>query len=125
MNKELTSYFLEKRIHLLNNYSSNCGKYKDSCTMVAVGIAEILLDENKLSSIIIFSKKKGTLKPLVLNGITWGAHVVCLFDGYVYDPLFEEPIKLHKYSKKLFGEEVSFRVAVNETNIKEFVNRGK
>lgn len=112
-NKPSLEYLAEMHEHLREDYY-----YKSvsaGCSPIAFRMAKKLLEEGRSPEILIFSKQIQNrclreyklLKPLPYEGRQfWFCHIVCLCDGKIYDPIFEEPVPLKIYSMKLFGEEV-------------------
>lgn len=126
-------YLSEKSEALVNAYKAPDSNYTESCALIAENIAKMLLQSGKRPEIIFISGKRKDssdiitnepLKPLSYEGrVTWGAHIVCLCDGLVYDPMIGHTVPLEEYAHKAFGADVEIRTVVTKDRIEEFINR--
>lgn len=113
-----------KSLELTNDYS-------DSCTMVAVEIAERLLSKGKIPSILkiqgnlVDNVNTAPITPKRFGGrIIWGAHIVCSENGFIYDPMIgKKPVCLEDYCKIAFEGEVEMEISIGPDKIKEFIGR--
>ena len=135
--KELVSpvlgYLSEKSKTLLNDYRTPDGNYSKSCSLIAVDIAKMLLEEGKRPEIVSITGKRidnpniivhEPLKPVQYEGrVSWGGHTVCVCDGLVYDPMIGRPLPIEEYAHKAFGADVEMSTVVPENKIEKFVNR--
>ncbi len=108
-------YLENKHKTIINDYCTPDGKYAESCSLIAIDIANLLLNEGKEHPQIfiirgwpIFEnglKGRKTLEPILFNGrVKFGAHQFCICDGIVYGPLLKEPIGIKKYPNEVFGK---------------------
>ncbi len=124
-------YLKRKNETLINDYRTPESSHSESCLLIAIDIAKILLKEGKKSYISSIRGKRlpdglnnESLVPTQYKGREkWGGHVVCIYDDLVYDPMFSKPIPLEEYPQKAFGSEIEIKVIVPENEIEEFVNR--
>lgn len=100
-------FFGEKHQQLMDDY-------RDSCSVIAWNMAKLLGSEGLSTKILVLRGEKidhvgnrDTLIPLPYEGrITWGAHVVCLADQTVHDPMLDRPLKLDDYLRAAFNQAV-------------------
>src|SRR3989339_32184 len=85
---KVLEYLQSKHGTIINDYQTPDGNYGESCTLIAVDIAKMFLQEGKKPYIIMVRPEANkTLKPGMYNGrVSWGAHQVCCCDGKAYDP---------------------------------------
>ncbi len=139
--KELPIYpsvieYLRKKHHTLkNDYRTEDGKYSEHCGLIAIDIAELLLqggerpslksvrgDEVRESSFI----HNRSLVPKIYEGrVSWGGHTVCAVGDTVFDPMVGKPMNAEDYRREVFTETVNFGEVVPEEFIEEFLQRGK
>ena len=107
----LMDLFTSKRERLKNDYRDASGEYSDSCTLVAVELAKLLIAEGGNPRILTIrgeQREDGnrvSLVPVPYEGrVTWGAHVVCELDGIVYDPMLESPLPIEDYVQTAFAQ---------------------
>jgi hypothetical protein len=127
------NYLLEKNRTLINDYRAPDSNYAESCTLIAMDIAKILLGEGKRPEIISVTGKRVAnpsiianepLKPVQYDGrVSWGAHIVCACDGLIYDPMIGRPMPTDKYAQDAFGDDVEMQTIVTKDKIEEFVGR--
>ncbi len=130
---QVLDFIKEKHETLKNDYRTPDGQYVESCTLIANEVARIFLKAGKQSEIISISGKRvdnpyinanEMLKPLQYEGrVSWGAHVVCICEGVVYDPMIGQPLPLEEYIKTAFDSEVEITTIVPKDKIEEFVKR--
>jgi len=126
-------YLVEKNKTLVDEYHTPDGNYAESCGNIAVDIAKMLLSSGKRPEIVSITGKRvdnphiianEPLKPVQYKGrISWGAHIVCVCEGMVYDPMIGRPLSKEEYAYETFGAEVEMKTIVTEDKIEEFVNR--
>ncbi|MGH7234286.1 MAG: hypothetical protein ACREF7_02470 [Candidatus Saccharimonadales bacterium] len=122
------AFFESKHQHLKDDYSSEDGAYVDSCTIVAIDLAEILRSEGKAPRLLVLSVEKPSgfigrvaLIPLPFEGrVAWGRHAICVSDDIVYDPMLESPLPYDQYVQTSFGQvvEVEDRTDILDRNLK-------
>jgi hypothetical protein len=91
--------------------------YSSSCTLVAIELAKKLAEEGRNPQIFTITGavtdsvgNTKALVPKVYEGrITWGAHVVCVADGVVYDPMLSTPLPVEEYLTEAFNQPVVMR----------------
>lgn len=127
-------YLSAKKLSLVNDYKTPDGNHSESCSLIALEIAEKLrvldkeayivrFNENFRSSLILTSK---ALVPVIFQGrVVWYTHIVCCSEGLAYDPLCEKPIPLEEYANEVFGEEIAFEIVWSRDQIDEVLKRGK
>jgi len=126
-------YLTEKNKTLKNDYTTPDGKYAESCTLIAIDIAKILLSEGKKPEIIFVTGKRidnphiiasESLRPTQYSGkISWGGHVVCACEGMIYDPMIGEPVQTEDYAHKAFGGDIEMKTTVTQDEIEEFIKK--
>jgi hypothetical protein len=130
--KTASEYLKIKHESIANDYRTLDSKHSDSCGLIAVDIAKLLLQEGKRPYIMKISEdihERGgihvkELSPKIYKGrVTWGAHQVCCCDRMAYDPIIGSPIDIKKYSKTVFGEDINMEISIPQDEIEEFVNR--
>ena len=119
------AYMKEKNKTLVNDYRTPDNNNVESCSEIAVDIAKILLDEGKRPIIVsVTNKEDGYLVPRQYEGrVKWGAHKICVCDGFVYDPMVGEPMSIEEYRDKVFENEVELEIKVAEDEVEKFINR--
>ncbi len=125
------SYLAEKNRTLINDYKTPDGNYAESCGLIAIDIARLLLKEAKQPSIMSVNGKRvdnpaiianEPLVPVQYNGrVKWGGHTVCVCDGLVYDPMIGKPVSIEQYAHEAFGAEIEMKITVTEDRISDFV----
>lgn len=117
------------------DYRTEDGKYAESCSAMAIDIAELLLQDGEKPSLMSIrgdEVKKSCweynkpLVPKVYDGrISWGRHVVCALGDTILDPMVGKPMKAEDYRREVFTEPVNIEEAVSAEFIEEFIQRGK
>jgi len=51
--------------------------------------------------------------------MVWQQHFVFEIDGYVYDPIFIDPVPIESYSQKAFKRNIDYRTYVGQNNISQ------
>ncbi len=119
------------RLHpsLSKDYTFPEGRLQ-SCGLVAINIARILLNEGRKPYILRIEGKadatgnRETITPKRLRGITWGCHQVCCVGDLVYDPMQDaRPMTLEKYLRTTFREELETSILYSQTQTEELVQR--
>lgn len=130
--KTVMEYFHQKRLSIINDYHTPDGKHSDSCTLIALEIADLLIKEGHEPIIMLISediRENGLIHPKSLSSmifggrVTWYAHQVCVCDGLAFDPIFANPISIHGYAAAVFGEEIETRIVLTTEKIKEIIGR--
>jgi hypothetical protein len=124
-------YLAEKNKTLVKDYRTPDDNYSESCSLIAKNIAKTLVKEGKKPRIISVTGKRipnssnrESLQPVQYAGrVSWGAHVVCVCDGLVYDPMIGRPLPLEEYAHEAFGCDVEIETLISEDEIEEFVNK--
>ena len=124
-------YLADKNRTLINDYRTPDSNYAESCGLIAVDIARMLLQEGKKPSIFSVRGKRVAdpgiianepLVPVQYGGrVRWGGHTVCVCEGLVYDPMFSEPISVEMYAHEAFGTDIEMKTTVAEDKIADFV----
>jgi hypothetical protein len=123
---EVFYYFSNKHEELLAN------DYHDACSLIAFEMAGHLIDAGESPTVVVFSEKvhtahfihTKTLLPLPFQGrVTWGAHVVAVSEGMVYDPALTEPVLLSEYSQRMFGESISWKEHFSTEDIRKTLGK--
>ncbi|MBU3905076.1 MAG: hypothetical protein KJ906_02935 [Nanoarchaeota archaeon] len=101
-------------------------KFINHCDVVAADISKRLLEDDKISQVLEFSKytdeKLKLITPQLYGGkVQWKLHLVCDCNNLIYDPMLEKPIKIADYSKMVFGEYVPRVVHVSKNDIVKFI----
>jgi len=136
-NEEIGGAVLEyiARIYksLANDYLTPDGRFAESCSLVAVDVAELLINEGKIPELIAVRGKQinsraiianETLKPLRYEGrVGWGGHTICVWNEIAFDPMIGTPVPLSEYAQTAFGTEVEYRQIVGADEIEVFVGR--
>jgi hypothetical protein len=108
-------YFEQKHELLQDDYgSSGVGKRPYSCSRIATDLAHLLAIEGKHPRILTIrgdiideDYNRANMVPLQYEGrVIWGAHVICVADDIVYDPMLETPLSLEQYLAAAFGQPV-------------------
>jgi hypothetical protein len=110
------SFFEAKHRSLRNDYHDESGEYADSCSLIALDMAALLLSRGEQPKILRIQGKpeeipgilsNGALVPIPYQGrVTWGAHIVCESAGIVHDPMLETPLPLADYLSAAFAQQV-------------------
>jgi len=129
----VSKYLSEKHATLANDYRTPDGKYSESCTLIAADVAKLLLAGGKKPHIV---SVRGTpvsnssfiatepLFPVQYSGrVRWGGHVVCVYDGLVYDPMVGRTVPLDQYGKEAFGADVTMKTIIAQDAVEQFVSR--
>jgi hypothetical protein len=125
-------YIANKQRTLINNYRTPDNQYAESCCLIALDIAERLLEEGKTPHIILIRGKvidsignRQSIIPKPYDGrVTWGAHQVCCVNGIAYDPMIsKEPISIKNYANMAFFGDVDIEIVIGRDKIREFINR--
>jgi hypothetical protein len=114
------SFFAAKHEKLKDDYREDSGA-RDSCSHIAFKLADLLQEEGYSPNILVLrgaaiddGHREG-LVPLCYEGrIEWTAHVVCAVEGWVYDPLLENPLPLEEYLSVTFDQPVEVREFTKE-----------
>lgn len=125
-------YLRKKHSTLINNYRTPDGKYSESCLLIAIDIAKLLIEAGRNPYIMIVQqnvRERGyiTLKELVprlyRGRVTWFTHLVCCCDGYVYDPILRIPlgIEINDYCKIVFGKDIDMKIKIPCHEMKDFI----
>lgn len=123
------SYLAAKNKALKNNYKDVHGEYSESCTLIASDVADLLLKEGKHPYIMRIRGKHtaesdARLIPSPFEGrIEWGAHIVCVCECLVYDPIVLEPMPVEEYMNQVFNGEGELETAVAEDKTAEWVKK--
>ena len=122
--------FNEINMAITEDYISSEGEV-ESCTEIAVKIAQKLLAEGKKPFIMevaeFVNEDSGAVEeslfPLKYEDkeVSWGTHIVCCCDKLVFDPILEKPVSINDYTRNAFGKDIEMRVVVSEEKIKDFV----
>ncbi|OGY91653.1 MAG: hypothetical protein A3B31_02995 [Candidatus Komeilibacteria bacterium RIFCSPLOWO2_01_FULL_53_11] len=123
---EVTAFLDAMNTRLANDYATPDGRHSESCTLIACDLARKFLAVGKRPYLIsIHGELDKPLRPVRYEGrVTWGGHVVCGCDGFIYDPMVGHPIAEEAYAKEAFGREVAMTISVPTDRIEEFVARG-
>ncbi len=114
--------------HLAAKHSDISKNYRDSCSLIAFDIAELLIDAGKEPCIITFRedvREHGYIHPKDIiprhygGNVVWASHSVACADAIVYDPLLNRPILLKDYCAAAFGESIAMRVSFTTSQIKK------
>lgn len=128
--RRICDYLIKKHETLKDNYTDS-KDLAESCSLIAVDLARLLLKEGRRPHIAqVWGKTiKGGInrKPLVpkLYGgrISWGGHIVCCEKDIVYDPLVGKPLNTRSYTSEVFNDPVDINTLVPQDQIEEFINR--
>lgn len=109
-----SQFFADKHNHLKHDYRDPSSDYSDSCTLIAVRIAELLKQQRLSPHILVLrgeiadsSGNRATLVPLPYDGrVRWGTHIVCEADGVIHDPMLPEPLATAEYIVAAFDQSV-------------------
>lgn len=109
-----TELFATKHEHLQRDYSDGSEKFVDSCTLVALEIADALKAEGLTPRLLHIQGeaidthgKRATLMPTPFEGrVQWGSHIICEAEGVVYDPMLQSPLPLEEYLTTAFNQVV-------------------
>ena len=112
----IEKYLTEKHRFLENDYKTPDGEFAESCSLIAIDIARMLLREGRKPAIVMVTGKKREDESIVANKplvpsrdegrVVWGGHVICTCDGLAYDPMIGGVISLADYPNKAFGAEI-------------------
>ncbi len=125
-------YLRSKHQEVIHDYKDASGRYSQSCGLIAVDLARLLLAQGAIPSILVISQEveeNGSicpkrLSPLIFEGrVSWYAHQVCCCDNLIYDPILEAPIPTELYTQAVFGEVIPVRKLIPEEEIRRFVSR--
>jgi hypothetical protein len=108
-------YLGNKHKTLINNYCTPDGKYAESSNLIAIDMANLLLNEGKERPQIFTIKRwpifenglrrRKALEPILFSGrVKFRTHQFCICDGIVYDPLLKGPTSIKKYPIEVFGK---------------------
>ena len=108
--------FDKKHAQLRDGYRDESGDFSDSSTLVALDIAEVLKNAGEDPSIVVIRGTQDLTNPYILRretlqikecgGLEWGAHVVCVSSGFVYDPILNTPMPFDSYFDRIFDQTV-------------------
>ena len=130
--KTVLDYLRDKHETIINDYKTPNGQYAESCSLIAIDIAKLLLQAGRKPYIAGISEKihkAGFIQPKTLaptiykDRITWGAHQVCCCDGQAFDPILKTPIAIEDYIKTVFGEDIKMEVLIPPEQVEEFISR--
>lgn len=95
------------------------------CTLVASDIAEAMLRDGVMGSIYSVQPSPGhtRISPRSIPHVSWGGHVVCAYDGQVYDPIHDRPLPLAIYLAATFSEPALAQLKFGPDRIEDFVRR--
>jgi len=102
-----------------------------NCLVAAETLARLLLEEERSPWIGRLRKSEARgdavfhfpLMPLRFHGaVTWTTHYVCVDRDIVYDPAASRPLRLRRYSREVFGQEIPIEIFVSETDIEGYLN---
>ena len=101
-----------------------------NCLTAAETLATLLLDEGRLPWIGRLRKSEARGErvfhaPLIplRNGRarTWTTHYVCVEGGIVYDPVASRLLRLGRYSRSVFGEEIPVETFVAPADVERYL----
>lgn len=131
MTMKLTiGYLVQKHQALQNDYRTSDGRHSESCTLIALEVAELLLAEGKNPEIRTMAEDISTeryvhpktLRPLLYEGrVEWYAHQVCCAEDIAYDPLVGRPVPVQEYSRTVFGEDVTMKTSMTPEKVRTAV----
>jgi hypothetical protein len=126
-------YMRNKHSTLINDYKTPEGNYVENCTLIAVDIAKMLLDSGERPELVRVQGPQITqggwvgnepVIPKIYEGrVRWGAHVICVSNNIVYDPMIGEPKPLAEYINNTFIGPVETKTTVSKDEIETFVSR--
>lgn len=83
------------------------------CTSIAVEMAAALQARGANPQILALRARQQEegryimLRPKPYEGrVAWGAHIICIWQNEVYDPIFNQPLPLEEYLSRAFDQEV-------------------
>ena len=119
--KSVSNYMGNKHTTLVNNYCTPDGVNSESCGLIALTIARLMLAEGRMPYIAAIKGEEALVPKLFDGRVTWGSHQVCCADGMAYDPMLGvEPVPINDYCERAFQGEVSMSVLISQDRIKEF-----
>ena len=127
MFSETLEYLKSKYEKLKDGYVCEEGG-AESCILIAVDVARLILKEGGRPEIVSINGKKidssntKSIFPALYKGrVKWGAHMVCVNEGIVYDPMVGYPLELSEYLDTVFSEPVDSVVRIPQERIVDFV----
>ncbi len=126
------AYLREQFLQLSNDYSKD-GKYVESCSLIAVDVAKLILEDGGSPQLLAIRGKiiktdayiaNETLVPRRYKGrVKWGGHTVCECKDIIYDPMVGSPLDRSTYLRDTFQNEVEAKVLVPPEEMAVFVRR--
>lgn len=128
-------YLRKKHQTLKKDYRTEDGKYSEHCGLIAIDIAELLLQGGERPSLKSVRgdevRESGfvhnrSLVPKIYEGrVSWGGHTICAVGDTIFDPMVGEPMNAEDYRREVFTEPVNLEDQVPEEFMKEFIQRRK
>lgn len=123
-------YLQTKHSTVIIEYRTPDGRFSEHCGMIALEIAKILITAGRKPHIALvsedvheggFVKTKDLVPKAFGNKVTWGAHWVCVCDGYALDPILGVPVLIEHYTQSVFGESIKTVNLLTYEKILEFI----
>lgn len=129
MDAPLIEWLEAKSLTLQNDYRTH-GRYSEACGLLAFDAAELLTMAGESPSIGTYTGREIRISGLIDNEslvppryegrVSWGAHVVAINNGYVYDPMVGKPVSLSEYPMLAFGtNDVKLKIRLDTDYIKD------
>ncbi len=100
--------------HMAQGYTTPDGRPQSSM-LLALQTAEQLRSAGRRVSIISFQSNT-PLRPLRYEGrVEFNSYPVAVSDGWVYDSMIGEPVRLGDYSQRAFGLDIPYDLAFKRT----------
>jgi hypothetical protein len=126
--KSVINYLHDKHETIVNDYKNSDGEV-ENCALIALDIADLLVADGQEPYVVRlvgndviengFTHAKN-LTPRIYEGrVSWEAHLVCVCDGLIFDPMLGQPVSLEEYSRKVFGEDIKTKILLSPKMTRE------
>lgn len=116
---ELADFFESQHQRLADSYTLEDGS-PENCVELAIIVAGyVRMQEGKDPQILFLTgteDDEGGFKPLwplpYDYQVKWRGHTICVLDGFVYDPILENPEPIESYPRVAFGTDILVRESI-------------
>lgn len=132
--QQIQEYISKRHAFLKDSYKSPDGS-NEACFLVALDVAEVLIEQGKQVELVSVSAKKLVSKSFservwlnpvgYINKTEWGGHVISVSDDLVYDPIHDKPIRVRDYGMVVFGTELDMKTILTHEKVREAILRVK
>jgi hypothetical protein len=120
--ESVINYLHDKHETIVNDYKNSEGEV-ENCALIALDVADLLVAVGQEPYVVRlignnvveggFTRAKN-LTPKIFEGrVSWEAHLVCVCNGLVFDPMLGQAVNLESYAKEVFGEDVKTKILLS------------